>query len=256
MAKRTVGMQLIIFGGERIKNDLPGVLDIVAKAGYQAVETGFFADRVPGKQFKKMLDDRGLKHVGVHWDASKTEKLGPVIDWLAETGGTDIPMSDVSLAKGNLDLYKQRAAEVNKAGALAAKAGITLSYHNHDWEMRPQDGRIPLEVLYEALDPKCCQACVDVYWVRDGGGDPAAFVAKWAPRIRILHAKDSYLAETGKRSFCPVGSGVLDFPAIVKALGPSPCPWVVVEQDVPNPGQTAESCTQASRAYVRDTLKL
>ena len=256
MAKRTVGMQLIIFGGERVKNDLPGVLDIVAKAGYQAVETGFFADRLPGKDFKKMLDDRGLKHVGVHWNAAQTDKLGPVIDWMVETGGTDIPMSDVSLVDAKLDLYKQRAADLNEAGRRAAQAGITVSYHNHNWELKPQDGQLPLEVLYQAMDPKVAQACIDVYWVRDGGGDPAAFVAKWAQRLRILHAKDSYLQETGKRSFAPVGSGLLDFPAIIEAIKPSPCPWVVVEQDTPNPGQTAESCTLASRTYLREKLHL
>jgi sugar phosphate isomerase/epimerase len=97
---------------------------------------------------------------------------------------------------------------------------------------------------------------VDVYWVRDGGTDPAAFVGKHAARVRILHAKDSYLEERGKRSFAPVGGGVLDFPAIFKALAPSPCPWVVVEQDTPNAGQTAEACVKASRLYLRDKMSL
>lgn len=256
MAKRTVGMQLIIFGGERVKKDLPGVLDVVAKAGYQAVETGFYADRLSGKEFKKMLDDRGLKHVGVHWSGAQMDKIAPVIDWMVDTGGTDIPLSDNTLANAPLDLYKQRAAEYTEGGRRAAQAGITVSYHNHSWEFTPQDGRLPIEVLYEAADPKFVQACIDVYWVRDGGGDPAAFVAKWAKRLRILHAKDSYLQETGQRSFAPVGGGVLDFPAIIKALKPSPCPWIVVEQDTPNPGQTAESCTLASRTYLREKLGL
>jgi sugar phosphate isomerase/epimerase len=256
MAKRTVGIQLIIFGGERVKTDLPGVLDVVADAGYQAVETGFFADRISGKEFKKMLDDRGLRHVGVHWGGMHADKIGPVIDWMAATGGTDIPLSDNTLANAPLELYKQRAEEYTAAGRLAAQAGITVSYHNHSWEFVEQDGRLPLEVLYEAVDPKFVQACIDVYWVRDGGADPAAFVSKWGKRLRILHAKDSYLEEAGKRSFAPVGSGVLDFPAIIKAAEPSPCPWIVVEQDTPNPGETAESCTVASRKYLRETLGL
>ena len=37
MAERTVGVQLIIFGKQRVEEDLAGVLDDVAAAGYQAV---------------------------------------------------------------------------------------------------------------------------------------------------------------------------------------------------------------------------
>lgn len=255
MTKRTVGIQLIIFG-KRVREDLAGVLDDVAAAGYQAVETGLLADQVSGKEFKKMLDDRGLVHVGSHFGGMHMDAIGPVIDWLAETGGTDIPVSDNTLIDAPLDLYKQRAAEYSAGAARCAKAGITLSYHNHSWEFVTRDGQLPIEVLYRESDPALVKACIDVYWVRDGGTDPAAFVAKYADRLRILHAKDSYLEDVGQRSFAPVGSGVLDFPAIVKALELSPCPWIVVEQDMPNPGQTAQACSEASRTYLRETLGL
>ena len=255
MAKRTVGVQLIVFG-RRSKEDLAGVLDDVAAAGYQAVETGFLADQVSGKDFRKMLDDRGLVHVGSHFGGMHMDKIGSVIDWLKETGGTDMPISDNTLRGAPLEAYRQRAAEFIAGGRKCADAGITLSYHNHSWEFVRQDGLLPIEVLYEAADPSFVKACVDVYWVRDGGVDPAAFVGRHADRVRILHAKDSYLEEVGKRSFAPVGHGVLDFPAIMKALEPSPCPWVVVEQDGPNPGETARSATAKSRAYLRDAFSL
>jgi sugar phosphate isomerase/epimerase len=253
MAKRTVGVQLIIYG-KRTREDLPGVLDDVAAAGFQAVETGFLGEQVSGKEFKTMLDDRGLVHVGVHFGGMHLDRLGPVLDWMAETGGTEIPLSDNTLVDAPLELYKQRGQEYTEAAVKCAEAGITVSYHNHSWEFVPRDGRLPIEVLYESVDPDLVKACIDVYWVRDGGVDPAEFVAKYADRLRILHAKDSYLDEVGQRSFAPVGSGVLDFPAIMAAAEPSPYPWIVVEQDVPNPGETAQSCCVASRSYVRDTL--
>lgn len=253
MAERKVGVQLIVFR-ERTKDDLAGVLDVVAAAGYDAVETGFLAPQVSGKDFKKLLDDRGLAHVGAHFSGAKLDEIDPVIEWVVEAGGTEIPLSDNSLVDQPLDLYKQRGAEYTAAGHKAAAAGLTISYHNHSWEFKEQDGQVPLEVLYEACDPAVVKACIDVYWVRDGGVDPAAFVAKWGERLRIMHAKDSYLEERGKRSFCPVGSGVLDFPGIMKAAEPLAFPWIVVEQDFPREGETADETVQASRSYLKNEI--
>jgi sugar phosphate isomerase/epimerase len=257
MAKRTVGVQTIIFG-KRSQDDLAGVLDEVAAAGYRAVETSFWRSRgLAGRELKKMLDDRGLVHVGAHFAGDKLHEIDAVIDWLKETGGTDAPISDLELRDAvGLELYHRKAAAYNAAGEKCRKAGLTLSYHNHSWEFRRAGDVLPIEVLYAETDPANVMACVDTYWVWDGGHDPAAFVKKHGGRIRILHCKDSYLQERGRRSFAPVGSGALDFPAIFKALDRSPCPWVVVEQDVPNPGQDARGCINASRTYLRDTLGL
>ncbi|MBN2583754.1 MAG: sugar phosphate isomerase/epimerase, partial [Planctomycetes bacterium] len=161
------------------------------------------------------------------------------------------PISDNRTIGKGLDIYKQCAAEYNEAARLCAKAGIVLSYHNHSWELQEQDGKLPLEYLYEVTDPETVKLCIDAYWVRDGGLDPAAFVAKYASRLRILHAKDSYLEEVGKRSFSPVGEGVLDFPAIFKAADKSPAPWIVVEQDVPDHDRQAAECITSSRKAIK-----
>jgi len=253
--KPTVAVQLIVFG-KRTREDLPGVLDDVAKAGYQAVETGMMAAQISGKDFRKMLQDRGLVHVGAHWSGDKVDQIGPVIDWLRETGATDLPMSDLDTRELSADLYKRKADAYNAAGRRCAQAGLTLSYHNHNWELGRLGERLALEVLYEQTDPAVVQACIDVYWVRDGGQDPAAFVRKHAARLRILHAKDSFNPERGHGSYCPVGAGVLDFPAIFQAAGASPAPWVVVEQDVPRAGTTPADECALSRTYIREKIGL
>jgi sugar phosphate isomerase/epimerase len=254
MAKRTVGVQAIIFG-QRTKDDLAGVLDEVAAAGFQAVETGYWGGRIGGGEFKKMLDARGLVHVGAHYGGDQMGKLDPVIAWLGETGGTDLPISDLDTRELSPELYQRKADEYNGGGERCRKAGITLSYHNHNWEFGKIGDQLALELLYELTDPNLVKACIDTYWVRDGGGDPAAFVRKHAARLRILHLKDSFLEERGQRSFAPVGEGVLDFPAIAKSLAASPAPWLVVEEDEPRQGKTAaEECT-LSRKYVKDVLK-
>lgn len=249
-------MQLIIFG-KRNKEDLGGVLDAVAKAGYQAVETGFLAEQVKGSEFRKMLNERGLKHVGAHFGGERLGEIQKVIDWLGETGGTDIPVSDLrTREKPEAGVYLKCAEEYNKAGEICRKAGITMSYHNHSWEFAKFDGKTGLELLYEKTDANVVKACIDTYWIWDGGADPAEFLSKYADRLRILHMKDSYLRERGKRAFCPVGEGVLDWKSIMKSIAGSPCRWMVVEEDMPREGKTAEEESTSSRKFIRETLKV
>jgi sugar phosphate isomerase/epimerase len=254
MTNRTVGVQLIIFG-KRAGTDLAGVLDDVAAAGFGAVETGYPA-QVSGKDFKKMLADRTLAHVGAHWSGDRASEIGPILDWLGATGGTDLIFSDLETRTLTEDLYKRKADVYNAAGQQCLKAGITLSYHNHNWEFGQVGGKLGLEWLYERTNPQWLKACIDAYWVWDGKADPVAFFRKHASRLRILHAKDSFSKEPGHRSFCPVGAGVLDFPGIFKAIESSPAPWVVVEQDVPREGKTAAQESALSRKYIKEKIGL
>jgi sugar phosphate isomerase/epimerase len=250
--KRTVGVQLIIFG-KRPGQDLAGVLDEVAAAGYQAVETGVMT-QVNGKDFKKMLADRKLAHVGAHTGGEKADQIGPVLDWLGETGGTDLIFSDLETRTLTEEMYQRKADAYNAAGEKCRQAGITLSYHNHAWEFGQVGGKIALEWLYEHTDPQFVKACIDAYWVWDGKADPAAFLRKHGSRLRILHAKDSFNKEVGHRAFCPVGAGVLDFPGIFKAIEASPAPWVVVEEDLPRDGTTAAQECALSRKYIKEKI--
>jgi sugar phosphate isomerase/epimerase len=255
MNKPTVAAQLIIFG-KRAREDLAGVLDDVAKAGYQAVETGLLADQVSGGDFRRMLQDRGLRHVGTHFAWQDMSQLGPIINWMEETGGTDVILSDLQTCELSADLYKRKADLYNAAGRRLRQSNLTLSYHNHAWELGRIGDRVALELLYEQTDPSAMQACVDTYWVNDGGEDAAQFIHKHASRLRILHAKDSSNPERGHRSFCPVGAGVLDMPAIFRAAGESRAPWVVVEEDVPRPGTNAHDECAISRKYIREKFGL
>ena len=254
MAKQTVGVQLIIFG-KRAGQDLAGVLDEVAAAGYQAVETGVMM-QVKGQDFRKMLADRNLKHVGAHTGGEKADQIAPILDWLKETGGTDLIFSDLETRTLTEEMYGRKAKAYNAAGEQAKKAGITLSYHNHSWEFGQVGGKLALEWLYERTDPQVVKACIDAYWVWDGKADPAAFLAKHASRLRVLHAKDSFNKEVGHRSFCPVGAGVLDYPAIFQAVAKSPAPWAVVEEDEPRAGKTAAEECAFSRKYIKEKIGL
>ena len=54
--------------------------------------------------------------------------------------------------------------------------------------------------------------------------------------------------------FRPVGSGMQDFPAIIKSAKESGAEWVVVEQDKPSMGLTPMECAKKSIDYVKSII--
>ena len=77
-----------------------------------------------------------------------------------------------------------------------AKEGITLHYHNHDHEFKPnEDGLIPEE---EILSRTSINLEVDTYWVFAADKDPVAFLKEHKDRISVIHLKDGIGGHEGK----------------------------------------------------------
>ena len=53
-------------------------------------------------------------------------------------------------------------------GEVANRLGMTLLYHNHDFEFQKIDGKYALEVLYDTVPASLLQTELDVCWVRVG----------------------------------------------------------------------------------------
>ena len=154
-------------------------------------------------------------------------------------------------------------------GEKANRLGMTLAYHNHDFEFTKIDGAYALDILYSEVPASLLQAELDTCWVRVGGEDPAAYVRKYAGRVDVLHLKDYFGSKTenmyaligldedekkdtqGKFEFRPVGSGVQDFHGILAAAEESGVKWVVVEQDEPSMGLTPIECAEKSILYLQ-----
>lgn len=131
-------------------------------------------------------------------------------------------------------------ADLERAGAVLARAGLVLSYHNHAIEFVPMGGRTLLELIFERTNPRHLQAELDTYWVQFGGGDPVAWCTRMAGRLPLLHLKDYGFTTENKPVFAEIGAGNLDFPRIIAAAEASGCEWFIVEQDI-CPGDPFES---------------
>jgi len=250
MAGMKVGCQLIIFGREAIANDLSGVFQTLAEAGYAGAETGDLSGQIGASDLKGLLASLGLVLVGTHagFDAWKTE-VGRLADYTVEAGGRYLMCSGVGDRSKGLVAYEEAARVMNEAGRSAADRGLVFCYHNHSFEFEKFDGKTALLRLYELTDPEVVKLCVDTYWVHHGGEDPARFVARYADRVAVLHLKDMK-----DETFAEVGEGVLDFASILEAVEGHDVEWAVVEQD--RTQRTPAQSVQMSREYLKEHLGL
>jgi sugar phosphate isomerase/epimerase len=164
--------------------------------------------------------------------------------------------------------FAQVIENVRMIGEVARNLGITLLYHNHDFEFVTIDGKYALDILYESVPADYLQTELDTCWVNVGGEEPAAYIRKYSGRAPVVHLKDFYGEKSedmyeligiekkapkrpGNFEFRPVGSGVQNFPAIIDAAKDAGALWLVVEQDVATMGLTPMESIAKSREYLR-----
>ncbi len=212
---------------EQAEKDFVGVLKRVAAIGYQGVEPAGLFNLTP-KEFRKIVEDLGLRIAASHGPWAKPDNLPEVVDTckimgldLAATGFGPNDFKDLAA-------IKRTAVTVAGMAEKLAKHNLTLFLHNHYWEFAKVDGRIAYEI-FAGLCPKATFE-LDVYWAANfGANNPAAEVAKFKQRTPLLHVKDGPL--TKDSAMTAVGAGKLDIPACVKAADPKVLRWLIVELD-------------------------
>ncbi|MCI8458937.1 MAG: sugar phosphate isomerase/epimerase [Clostridia bacterium] len=146
---------------------------------------------------------------------------------------------------------------MERAAAVMQANGFTLFYHNHQFEFYKYDGeRTVFDLLWQ--NAPHLHFIFDTYWAQYGGCDPARYIERLAVRVECVHLKDYAVRftapETCEPCFAPVGSGTLDFPAIVRAAEKAGARYFFVEQDnasdLPDPFAPVEK----SIRYIRASL--
>jgi sugar phosphate isomerase/epimerase len=208
-----IGIQLYSVRRE-LARDFEGTLASLASLGYKEVEFAGYFDRKP-KEVRAILARHRLAAPSAHvpiesarQEWSRTLETANVIGhrylvipWLAPE---DRP---------TMDEVERRAAEFNRLGEEAKRAGLRFGYHNHDFEFLPLEGRIPYDVLLRETDPAHVTFELDLMWIGKGGQDPVHYFAKYPGRFEMVHVKDS----TGAPAYrhVDVGRGTIDFRRIL-----------------------------------------
>ncbi|MBM3737423.1 MAG: sugar phosphate isomerase/epimerase [Acidobacteria bacterium] len=252
-----VGVQLYTVRGV-LPKDAAGTLQSIEEIGFREVEATY----ANLDQIWTPLTATKLKPVSLHLDTPmflhKTADLPAAVDNAAKRGFKYAVCPYIAPAdRGGVPVIQKLAANLNKAGELCRKAGLTLCYHNHAFEFEKADGnRTLLDVLLAESDPKLVQLEMDVMWVTVTGADPVALLKKYKNRVPLMHLKDLHKGvpprldeKIPRDAFAEVGRGVVNFPAVLKAAKSAGVKHYFVEQDQ-TPGDPLASLRQ-SFAYLQ-----
>jgi len=241
------------------------VLDEIARLGYAGTQLGIGFPR--GRALAAGLASRGLRLAEVY-AALPCDASGP---GPAAADAARVALDELHAAAGDvlvvaLALSPERDEWVGRAhrapgltdegwqslgallddlGAEASELGHRVAFHNHaaTYVETPEE----VDRLCQATSPERVGLCIDVGHATVGGGDPVTMIGRHGERIAHVHLKDvdaGPLADlrngrlTGfegalrARIFAPLGSGVLDLPAVLDALSDTGYQgWMMVEQD-------------------------
>ena len=258
---------------EDMKNDFKGTLKKVKELGYDGVEFAGLFD-LDGATVKAYCEEVGLIPISAHVPLKEMlEDLEGTLNTYKEIGVKYIavPYVDADRRPGT-EGWLPTIEAVAKIGAAAKEKGLTLLYHNHDFEFTKVDGEYGLDMLYRMVSPEYLQTELDTCWVNIGGEIPAQYIAKYSGRTPVVHLKDFNLTgklpahlyaligidegevkddEPSSFEFRPVGHGMQDMPSILEAAVASGAQWVVVEQDEPSMGLSRMDSIKTSREYLK-----
>lgn len=251
-----------------LKEDFRGTLEKVKEIGYDGVEFAGLCGQKPS-EIAKMCGEIGLIPLSAHVPYLDMTANPDILNDYAEIGCkfVVIPYLTPEYRPGT-EKFPEVIENAKMLGKKANELGMTLLYHNHDFEFAKIGGKYALDVLYDEVPAELLQTELDVCWVNVGGENPADYIRKYAGRCPVVHLKDFYGEKSedmyeligiessapkrpGNFEFRPVGSGVQNFPEILKASEESGASWVVVEQDKATMGLTPMESITKSKEYLK-----
>lgn len=213
--------------------DFERTLAAVSEIGYRDLDMYIFEGRRAPKETRAVLDRVALTCKSARvatpaiyrgWDRS--------LDAAATLGARWITLANVPWEERTVWRDWDEMFEVfARVGQEARRRGLTFCYHNHDFELQPLAGRIPLDAMLSSTDADDLKLQMDVYWITKGGRDPVQEIGRLGSRIASLHLKD--MDRTPARGITTVGKGTIDFAAILRAAGAAGVTDYFVEEDNP-----------------------
>ncbi len=216
---------------------LAETLKMLADTGYTAVEGygGLFAHLDP---LRAGLLDNGLSmpssHIGLDLMMDAPARAIDICRMLGITKaiGPYLPAENRPTDATGWATFGKAFAERTKP---LRDAGLTVGWHNHDFEFADLGGEDhPMDLILAASDDLALE--LDLGWVVRAGLDPVTTIRKYAGRITAAHVKD--VAPAGEAldedGWADAGHGTQDWAAIVPALRAAGCTHFVAEHDNPS----------------------
>lgn len=257
---------------EEAYDDFFGTLKKVKELGYDGVEFAGLFDNEPA-MVRSFCEEIGLVPLSAHvpFDVLIADTQKAVSEYKdLGCGYIAVPYLTEDKRPGS-DGFAPMLDGIRKIGGICAKYGMTLLYHNHDFEFKKLGDNYGLDIIYSQISEDLLQTELDTCWINVAGEYPAEYIRKYSGRAPVVHLKDFFMKELGGGrlydliginnaeessgeeafSFMPLGRGCQDIPGILRACAESGTKWVVVEQDMPNKGNTAMNAAKQSKDYLK-----
>jgi len=212
-----------------MQQDIAATLRLLAGLGYQQVEFAGLFDHA-ATAVATWLAEYGLSapagHVMLQPMLTDTNR---VLDEALALGHRYLVMPYLFDHERNdgLRSYQQLAQQLNRIGERCQAVGLQLAYHNHDFEFAVINNTAPYEILLTQTDAKLVKMEIDLYWAAKMQVDVPALFSRYPGRFPLWHVKD--MAADG--SFADLGTGNIDFTAVVNAAGVAGLQHAFVERD-------------------------
>ncbi|WP_438729283.1 sugar phosphate isomerase/epimerase family protein [Parasphingorhabdus sp. DH2-15] len=209
------------------EKDYQATLKALADIGIKDCETaGFFAHKPT--DVRKAMDDLGLISNSGHVQlADMREDFDGVLELAEIMGQRNLFLPWIAEEERTLDGYRAIADLLNERGEQAKKAGMTVGYHNHEFEFLDQDGSNGYDILLERTEPSLVSMEIDLFWLRKASVDPFTLFDKAPGRFIACHIKD--MDSSG--NMVDVGSGEIDFSAIFNKAAQAGLEYFYIEHD-------------------------
>jgi len=90
----------------------------------------------------------------------------------------------------------------NAVGEKCNEKGIRFGYHNHSGEFAELEGEVIYDYMLQNTDPEKVMFQLDLYWIKEGGGDQVEYYNKYPGRFELFHVKDKEeLGASGEMDF-------------------------------------------------------
>ena len=270
-AKLPIAVQLYSVRGD-MEADFKGTLQKVKALGYDGVEFAGLFGNDPA-QVNAWCKEIGLVPISAHVPlADMLADIDKVIADYKAVGCTYIVVPYVTEERRpGGELFLQMVEEIRTIGQKCKEAGLTLLYHNHDFEFKKlESGEYGLDYLYSNVPADLLQTELDECWVKYSGLNPAEYLLKYSGRSPVVHLKDYNLEgemegdpyaliglnegqekKSSAFEFRPLGKGMQDVPSIIDAAHKAGSKWLVVEQDEPSMGLAPMECITVSMEYLK-----
>jgi len=239
--KGPIGLQLYSLRNQFAK-DVPGTLDRVRSFGIENVELAGTYNMAPAR-FKELLDSKGLKPISAHFPFEKFRDNVEDVAREARALGVQYVGCAWIPHKPPFDekSCREAAAVFNRAGEALAKHGLKFFYHIHGYEFRPHGAGTLFDLLMSETKPELVRYQMDVFWVVHPGQNPVKLLEKYGRRFELMHVKDMkkgtptgvLTGQSDVTNDVTLGTGQMDWPAILKASQKAGVKWYFIEDESP-----------------------